>query len=80
LQQRHSIVNSTATENFRKGIAMIGYVTLGTNDLEKAAAFYDKLCAEMGMGRFMENDRLIAWGGTGGGAGFGIARPYDGSQ
>jgi predicted lactoylglutathione lyase len=57
---------------------MIGYVTLGTNDLKKAAAFYDKLCAEMGMGRFMENDRLIAWGGPGGGAGFGIALPYDG--
>ena len=57
---------------------MIGYVTVGTNDLEKAAAFYDKLCAEMGMGRFMENDRLIAWGGPGGGAGFGVALPYDG--
>ena len=57
---------------------MIGYVTLGTNDLKKSAAFYDKLCAEMGMGRFMENARLIAWGGPGGGAGFGIALPYDG--
>ena len=57
---------------------MIGYVTLGTNDLKKAAAFYDKLCAEMGMGRFMANDRLIAWGGPGGGAGFGIALPHDG--
>ena len=32
---------------------MIGYVTLGTNDLKKSAAFYDKLCAEMGMARFM---------------------------
>jgi hypothetical protein len=57
---------------------LIGYVTSGTNDLKKAAAFYDKLCAEMGMERFMENDRLIAWGGPGGGAGFGIALPYDG--
>ena len=57
---------------------MIGYVTLGTNDLKKSAGFYDKLCAEMGMGRFMENDRLIAWGGPGGGAGFGVALPYDG--
>ena len=57
---------------------MIGYVTLGTNDLKKSAAFYDKLCAQMGMGRFMANDRLIAWGGPGGGAGFGVALPYDG--
>src|SRR3954453_12840879 len=59
---------------------MIGYVTLGTNDLTKSAAFYDKLCAEMGMGRFMANDRLIAWGGPGGGAGFGVALPYDGKS
>jgi len=32
---------------------MIGYVTLGTRDLQKAAAFYDKIAAEMGIGRFM---------------------------
>ena len=29
---------------------MIGYVTLGTKDLKKAAAFYDKIAAEMGIG------------------------------
>jgi catechol 2,3-dioxygenase-like lactoylglutathione lyase family enzyme len=57
---------------------MIGYVTLGTNDLKKASAFYDNICGEFGMGRFMENDRLIAWGGPGRGAGFGVALPYDG--
>ncbi len=57
---------------------MIGYITLGTNDLKKAAAFYDKIGAELGMGRFMENDRLIAWGGPGRGAGFCVALPYDG--
>ena len=42
---------------------MIGYVTLGTKDLKKAAAFYDKIAAEMGIGRFMESDTFIAWGG-----------------
>src|SRR5436190_18557020 len=57
---------------------MIGYVTVGTNNLNKAAEFYDKLCAELGMGRFMANDRIIAWGGPGGGAGFGVALPFDG--
>jgi len=30
------------------------------------------------MGRFMADDRLIAWGSPGGGAGFGVALPYDG--
>src|SRR3979490_1793245 len=57
---------------------MIGYVTVGTNDLKKAGEFYDKLCSELGIGRFMTTDRLIAWGGPGGGAGFGVALPYDG--
>ena len=30
---------------------MIGYVTLGTNDLPRAAAFYDALLAELGAKR-----------------------------
>jgi catechol 2,3-dioxygenase-like lactoylglutathione lyase family enzyme len=33
---------------------MIGYVVLGTNDLPRAAAFYDTLLAEMGVKRLME--------------------------
>jgi catechol 2,3-dioxygenase-like lactoylglutathione lyase family enzyme len=40
---------------------MIGYVTLGTNDLERAAQFYDLLLKEIGASRFMENDGFIAW-------------------
>ena len=40
---------------------MIGYMTVGTKDLKKAGEFYDKVCGELGMGRFMSNDRLIAW-------------------
>ncbi|AWB24129.1 VOC family protein [Methylobacterium currus] len=57
---------------------MIGYVTLGTNDLERAARFYDALAREMGAGRMMESDRFIAWG-TPGGAGIGLITPYDGN-
>ncbi len=34
---------------------MIGYVTIGTNDLTRAAAFYDALLAEVGDKRMMEN-------------------------
>jgi len=41
---------------------MIGYVTLGTNDLPRAAAFYDALLAEIGAKRLMEFDRGIGWG------------------
>ena len=40
---------------------MIGYVTLGTSDLEKAAGFYDALLAEIGASRFMETEKFIAW-------------------
>ncbi len=41
---------------------MIGYVTLGTNDLPKAAAFYDDLLGTLGAKRFMEEDGyFIAW-------------------
>jgi predicted lactoylglutathione lyase len=41
---------------------MIGYVTLGTNDLERAAGFYDALLAELGAKRTMEMESFIAWG------------------
>ena len=57
---------------------MIGYVTLGTNDRDRAAKFYDALCGEMGVGRMMENDQFIAWGTPDGGAGIGITKPFDG--
>jgi predicted lactoylglutathione lyase len=57
---------------------MIGYVTLGTNDLQKAAAFYDKIAAEMGIGRFIESEDFIAWGSADSGAGIGLTKPFDG--
>lgn len=41
---------------------MIGYITLGTDSLEKAASFYDPLLATIGAGRFMEQENyFIAW-------------------
>jgi catechol 2,3-dioxygenase-like lactoylglutathione lyase family enzyme len=57
---------------------MIGYVTIGTQDPKKAALFYDKIATELGAGRFMDNDRMIAWGKPGGTAGICLARPFDG--
>jgi catechol 2,3-dioxygenase-like lactoylglutathione lyase family enzyme len=41
---------------------MIGYVTVGTNDIESAAKFYDALLAEIGARRLVEMDGFIAWG------------------
>lgn len=40
---------------------MIGYITLGTNDLERAAGFYDALLSELGASRAYATDRLAAW-------------------
>ncbi|WP_298196634.1 VOC family protein [Novosphingobium sp.] len=57
---------------------MIGYVTLGTNDLARAAPFYDAIAAELGTGRMMAFERSIAWGTPGGGAGIGVTAPFDG--
>jgi len=56
---------------------MIGYVTLGTNDLPRAAAFYDAIGDELGVRRFMETETWISWGNPGG-AGIMITKPYDG--
>lgn len=58
---------------------MIGYVTLGTNDLPRAAAFYDALLAEIGGKRFMESDTFIAWGISTGTPGLGLTKPFDGN-
>lgn len=58
---------------------MIGYVTLGTNDRERGAKFYDAVCGELGVGRMMENEQYIAWGTPGGAAGIGLTRPFDGN-
>lgn len=58
---------------------MIGYVTVGTNDLSRAAQFYDAIAAEMGTGRMMEFDSFIAWGTPGGGAGIAATKPWDGN-
>jgi predicted lactoylglutathione lyase len=62
-----------------EGKLMIGYVTLGTNDLQRAAAFYDAIAAELGVGRFMEMETFIAWGAPNGGAGIGLTKPFDGN-
>ena len=57
---------------------MIGYVTLGTNDLARAAAVYDVLAAELGTPRMFETPRSVAWGVPGGAAGIGLTLPFDG--
>jgi predicted lactoylglutathione lyase len=56
---------------------MIGYVTLGTNDLNRAAAFYDALLQEIGAKRMMENDEFVAWSVKPDLPGLGVTKPFD---
>ncbi len=59
---------------------MIGYVTLGTNDLRGNAPFYDAIAKEMGVGRMMDFDTFVAWGTMDGPAGVALTQPYDGKE
>jgi len=58
---------------------MIGYVTVGTNDLARAAKFYDALAAELETPRMMEFETFIAWGIADGPAGIAVTKPHDGA-
>ena len=57
---------------------MIGYTTLGTNDIQRAARFYDALLAELGAKRAMEMDGFIAWSTAPGSPMLSVIKPYDG--
>jgi catechol 2,3-dioxygenase-like lactoylglutathione lyase family enzyme len=58
---------------------MIGYVTLGTDDLDRSRAFYDALFGEIGASRLMEMDSGFTLYGTGWGKpGVAVTRPHDG--
>ena len=58
---------------------MIGYVTLGTNDLPKACAFYDTLLSEIGAKRLWETPRGVAWGLTEDQPMLAVMTPFDGA-
>ena len=58
---------------------MIGYTTVGTNDLEKAVDFYDSLLAVLGAGRMMEEDTFVAWAVAADKPAFSVSKPYDGN-
>lgn len=59
---------------------MIGYVTLGTNDMSRACAFYDALLGELGAKRIMEGERFVAWGTGPQSPSLGVIKPFDGKE
>jgi len=56
---------------------MIGYITLGTNNKDKAVAFYDELFKELNIGRLMETEQFTAYGKDMNSPGIGITVPFD---
>ena len=56
---------------------MIGYVTIGTNDLPRAMAFYDALLAPLGISRIMDFGRGYAWGSAMDKPALGVMIPFD---
>ena len=58
-------------------MAQIGYVMVGTNDLARAAAFYDALLGDLGAKRFNESDRGISWTFGAGTTSLALVSPFD---
>ena len=57
---------------------MIGYVTLGTNDLPRAVAFYDALLGAMGATRSFEFERGVGWSVAPNRPSLAVMKPFDG--
>jgi predicted lactoylglutathione lyase len=60
---------------------MIGYATLGSNDIDKALTFYDGLFASVGGKRLMQmpDERQLTFYGVGAGKPMlAVGKPYDG--
>ena len=58
---------------------MVGYVTIGTKDLDRAVGFYDALLAEVGAKQLFGMDRIKFYGtGKEGSAMLAVCNPYDG--
>lgn len=58
---------------------MIGYVTLGTNQLDAARDFYDELFKVIGAGRVYEGENFCAWGTGMNAPAVSVIKPFDGN-
>lgn len=58
---------------------MISHVTVGSNDIARAKAFYEKVMGALGYVRFVEGDDHFAYGeGEGAPPGLWVLPPFDG--
>lgn len=56
---------------------MLGYTTIGVNDMDRALGFYDALLAEIGAKQLFGQDRIKFYGTGPGGAMLAVCIPYD---
>ncbi len=56
---------------------MIGYTTVGTNNLPRAAAFFDAVFAVVGIKQLMKFERGIGWGVSYEKPSFAVMTPFD---
>ena len=56
------------------------YVTVGTNDLNRAKEFYDQLFSDLGVTSFGPNERSFFWTIPGDDTNFAVFVPYDGEE
>lgn len=57
---------------------MVGYVTLGTSDLDRAVAFYDALLEPLKGKQIMNDGRIVIWAGEQMGTGMlAVCTPFD---
>ncbi len=57
---------------------MIGYITLGTNNIEQARGFYDAVLSEVGASRVLDDSHITVWGTKTGNAMLGVIKPHNG--
>ena len=58
---------------------MIGYTTVGTNDLDRASRYYDALFESLGAKRVFDSDTFVAWGRDMASPAFSVSMPFDGN-
>ena len=57
--------------------SLIGYTTVGTNNLSRSMVFYDELFATIGVERLWAHGNMVAWGTSRIHPAFCIAKPFD---
>ena len=59
---------------------MIGYATVGSNNVPRAAAFYDALLDTIGARRYIDAEDFVVWSASPGAPALGVIRPNDGKR